>query len=474
MKYYLQIAIVTVILLTTVILFKEEVFVFDQVESDKHHEEHAPVQIEPNQEAETARADFKSSKGDDDSLLPSWLSEGVTDGTKSVTSTVEAAREAAPEQASLAVEKAAPAEAVDGSPDTVLSALDTPGSRPYALGTKVVPPLTTVAGCRKCPPVKVPAECSQIPVMKGTTPSGGGARKLLAGPRKPRQRTAFQSADRTVLAKSRQPDFNPPDEALRNSVAATFRTWHAKTQNGTACGFWTKDCVLRHIAGEKLAAKGPGNFVAKGLKLEDPEVIATFPDEQPGGLGSCAVVAVADNMLGKARGVEIDEHDTVFRYNGPMKAYARDVGTKGDVYYWKQRRDERQYGVEGQAANKYYMWKSAGKYWLFASKKEIAAMTFKGKQILWETGLHSEMDAYGPYHRQKGTTEKHSPSGGYGLALTVIASGLCKRVDLYGFSSYGGGRYFKNAVVNTVHSIGLEHWVYRVAMEEGLGVCVYD
>jgi len=51
---------------------------------------------------------------------------------------------------------------------------------------------------------------------------------------------------------------------------------------------------------------------------------------------------------------------------------------------------------------------------------------------------------------------------------------LCTRLDLYGFSSKGGGRYFKNAVVNTVHLIGLEHYALRVAMEENYGVCVYD
>eukprot|EP00976_Prorocentrum_cordatum_P110182 1195152-Prorocentrum_minimum.AAC.4 len=41
---------------------------------------------------------------------------------------------------------------------------------------------------------------------------------------------------------------------------------------------------------------------------------------------------------------------------------------------------------------------------------------------------------------------RHSPSGGFGLAWAVISSGLCERVDLYGFSAEGGGRYFKNAV----------------------------
>ena len=56
----------------------------------------------------------------------------------------------------------------------------------------------------------------------------------------------------------------------------------------------------------------------------------------------------------------------------------------------------------------------------------------------------------------------------------TLLSGACTRLDLYGYSSSGGGRYFKNAVVNVVHLIGLEHYVLRVAMEEGFGVCLYD
>eukprot|EP00959_Pyramimonas_sp_CCMP1952_P218436 4568649-Pyramimonas_sp.AAC.1 len=126
-----------------------------------------------------------------------------------------------------------------------------------------------------------------------------------------------------------------------------------------------------------------------GAQVFPPDGERFFPEVLKGELGSCAVVAVADNMLGKKRGPEIDAHDTaidrrapydgyacnadshahhplyggsnnasvyqVFRYNGPIKAYARDLGTKGDVYYWKMRRDEKQYGQEGQRANKFYM-----------------------------------------------------------------------------------------------------------------------
>ena len=69
---------------------------------------------------------------------------------------------------------------------------------------------------------------------------------------------------------------------------------------------------------------------------------------------------------------------------------------------------------------------------------------------------------------------RHAPSGGFRLAMSVIASGLCKRLDIYGYSAAGTGRYFKSAVVNAVHISGLEHFFFRTAMEEKLGICVYD
>jgi hypothetical protein len=234
--------------------------------------------------------------------------------------------------------------------------------------------------------------------------------------------------------------------------------------------------VKRHLEGDDMGFKrGPEQYF-KDKKMPGLDGSLVFPDLKRGELGTCALVAVADNMLGKGRGPEIDNHDTVFRYNGPLKAYKKDIGVKGDVYYWKQRRDEKQYGVEGQKANKYYMWKDAAKYWMFGDKKEFSKLTFRGKQLLWETQMASEMvgNVYAKYHDELNIKTKHASTGGFKLAMSVLASGLCTRLDLYGFSSKGGGRYFKNAVVNTVHLIGLEHYALRVAMEENYGVCVYD
>ena len=50
-----------------------------------------------------------------------------------------------------------------------------------------------------------------------------------------------------------------------------------------------------------------------------------------------------------------------------------------------ERRDEKQYGVEGQKATKYYMWKDTAKYHLFGDKKEYLQNTFRGRVVQVET-----------------------------------------------------------------------------------------
>lgn len=56
----------------------------------------------------------------------------------------------------------------------------------------------------------------------------------------------------------------------------------------------------------------------------------------------------------------------------------------------------------------------------------------------------------------------------------MLASGLCTRVDVYGYTSKGTAKYFnKGKAMSTVHIMGLEHWAYRLAQQEGM-MCVYD
>ena len=360
------------------------------------------------------------------------------------------------------------------------------GEVPADKSKPIRPPETEVRNCKKCPAVKVPEYCGYAPKLQpgslGAKTGAGRRRHLLegngnGGPRRgllaSKNKVLFQSADRK-LSTTRQPDFKPPSDNFRQEMVKIFKAWRDEDQ----CTMWTKQCMHEWEKNSSRVwgiRKGPANLFP-GRKL--PENAAeVFPDLEKGALGACALVAVADGMLGKKRGPEIDAHDTIFRYNGPIKDYARDVGTRGDVFYWKQRRDEKQYGVEGQKATRFYMWKDFAKYQMFGDKKEFGQQTFRGKKNLWETHLSAEAvsKAYQLYAAEDPKDKvKHSSSGGFKLALSVLASGLCTRLDLYGYSSYGGGRYFKNAVVNVVHKIGLEHYVLRTAMEEKFGVCMYD
>ena len=56
----------------------------------------------------------------------------------------------------------------------------------------------------------------------------------------------------------------------------------------------------------------------------------------------------------------------------------------------------------------------------------------------------------------------------------VMASGLCTRVDLYGYTAKGSAKYFnRGKTMSSVHLMGLEHWTYRLAQQLGMA-CVYD
>ena len=70
---------------------------------------------------------------------------------------------------------------------------------------------------------------------------------------------------------------------------------------------------------------------------------------------------------------------------------------------------------------------------------------------------------------------KHLPTSGFRLLTALVSSRLCLRVDLYGFSAAGGGRYHApGKFISRNHVLGLEQWLARLAMQDEMGVCVYD
>lgn len=113
---------------------------------------------------------------------------------------------------------------------------------------------------------------------------------------------------------------------------------------------------------------------------------------------------------------------------------------------------------------------------MFGSKADWQTNSYRGKPLIWPTGSRGQ-EAYGAAYEQYKTEnkiERGAPSGGNKLAMDVISSNLCSRVDLYGYTARGSAKYFnKGKTMSLVHILGLEHWMYRTAMEEG-GVCVYS
>eukprot|EP00898_Chlorokybus_atmophyticus_P003044 jgi/Chlat1/3740/Chrsp259S08833 len=330
-----------------------------------------------------------------------------------------------------------------------------------AAGPLVRPPVRVVPNCPLCPEPIVPEMCRRAPGplrfhSVSTQPSfavtddsnSNIGRRLLSKKKK-------------KSSSKHQPRFSPPSLKMREQFGRMIASWVAG--NETECGFWTRDCV-----------RSPADyFPNKGM----PEnYLELFPDLQPGAFGTCAIVAVGDNMLHQQRGPEIDSHDTVFRYNSPMARYSDDIGIKSDIVYWKVRNDEVQYGQENQRATKFYMFKSMSKYFENVESSEVQQQKYLGLPLLWPTRLADKLiyPTYVKYMKEAKLDTIQAPPGGFKWFVQVLASGMCSRIDLYGYTAKGSGKYFeRDSVMSTVHLAGLDHWVYRLAMELG-AVCIYD
>jgi hypothetical protein len=122
------------------------------------------------------------------------------------------------------------------------------------------------------------------------------------------------------------------------------------------------------------------------------------------------------------------------------------------------------------------MFKDETKLRMVASKKDLSENTFKGKPILWPSPRRNAVfeAAYYLYKKENKKISRGAASGGFKLAGDILASGLCTRVDLYGYSSEGAGKYFNlGKTMSSIHLMGLENFIYRVAQEQEM-MCVYD
>ena len=263
---------------------------------------------------------------------------------------------------------------------------------------------------------------------------GGGGAKKSSGPR--------------------QATFKQPAEPVVEAIDEVINKWSKLDRDQQLCGIFTKQCAERYASGETLglptppdsdpARRHPLKRIFKSGSIPDGATKTLFPDLEQGAFGSCAVVAVGDNLLRAKHGEDIDAHDTVIRYNAPMKKYASQVGRRSTLVYWKFRSGEKEYGQEGDLGTSYFTFKEPPKYFMAASPQEQAKLIYKGKHVLWPSMRGNElwMKAYATHAKYGGKGIRASASGGFKLASDIVSSGLCKRVSLYGYSSEGGAKYF--------------------------------
>lgn len=237
-----------------------------------------------------------------------------------------------------------------------------------------------------------------------------------------------------------------------------------------SCVFLTQNCANPDNAyGRRMSAKmeeagvkGYGRSPA-GLKKWDQKRRSLI-NLGPGSLGSCALVANSENMLKGKRGADIDAHDTVFRHNTPVRGFEQHVGKRSTIIWNKSTYQSK----SGQGVPE------LAHALLMNIDKVPPSFRYKSKHIFLRAGAANPLarDRRAMYRLLGRGSRKH-PSGGFSRPLNILASKLCTRVDLYGFSGLGGGKYFsKGAKVRAAHDMPFEHWAYRWLMSKGK-LCVY-
>jgi len=233
------------------------------------------------------------------------------------------------------------------------------------------------------------------------------------------------------------------------------------------CVFVTQDCASTETSlGRRLARRMGYDFASWELKR------LALPDVKPGGFGSCALVANSDNLLKSQRGEDIDRHDTVFRHNTPVKGFEKYVGKRSTVVWVKGGYRTGASGVkvgDGNADFAYALLHN------IEDEKHIPRDFRYHKKHIFLRGNAA------PFARARrelyslagGGGRRNHPSGGFSRPLNLLASGLCKRIDLYGFGGFSSGKYFaKSRKVMAAHLMGFEHWVYRYLQSKGK-LCIY-
>ena len=254
------------------------------------------------------------------------------------------------------------------------------------------------------------------------------------------------------------------------------------------------------------------NKEGENSTLTREEILRRLPDFPAQKLGTCAIVGNADNVLEGKYGEEIDEHDFVVRFNVVTKPFSEFVGTKAGGMLVKTNYKDTEYKRDVVPTMYNLFPKVSVRISSRPSKRdllltsefnpqyvpfELDPSTLPGErpplvynsadysdwrrdeeQMFWAYLEEKNLTHFAGEHVGFGIPKIPHPTGGISRVRSLIQllrSGVCDRLDMYGFS-VGGGKYFQpEKVVSHAHPIQSENYFYRLWMATGVQgkFCVY-
>eukprot|EP00899_Mesostigma_viride_P024377 jgi/Mesvir1/5123/Mv15279-RA.1 len=327
------------------------------------------------------------------------------------------------------------------------------------------------------------------------------ARKLVARMQTP---APWSVPDRNRFSSLPEQD----EDVLRRVRTLLASPAYTCTASGPACRpEWVETLQASRSAALKAAEAG-----GKGEVTELPTSFLgrrrAMPSLGHGALGTCALVGLGRNLLEDKFGSEIDAHDTVIRFGFvPVSGYEEHVGRRTSITYVRPMpttpppvtfkgkavlvKGAAKGAVNGGAPETTPPANIMADVWQFeetaATHPELFYLVpdarpphmqpvYRGAPVLGVKDLtaapqvaHDVYRLLSPYvtlapgaaAANMGVEggKRLVPSSGFQLAVQLLLSRLCKRLDLYGFSMNGEGHYFEYVANMTmqVASHGREH-----------------
>eukprot|EP00959_Pyramimonas_sp_CCMP1952_P227236 4751213-Pyramimonas_sp.AAC.2 len=325
-------------------------------------------------------------------------------------------------------------------------------------------------------------------------------RKLLGRKPPPKSR---QQAHKTSKRRKKRPvrggadsKMTSPIRTLQTPKEKDFAFFEAAAKNMAGyCPFKVKECAVPGMKeGVLQFRKGPGNPCCTNqvntccrIKAPFPTVLNhtlsradwdRFPSIPKGHWGSCALVALGNNMIHNPRGDQIDHHDVVIRLgHAPVAEFSKYVGSRTDVVLSRGVGSRMRADMAHKDA-KFYIGANAGTglptlqgYEIDKPPVDFADLTGPGMSPRHLSGtIYASMT-------QPLAGKPRGPTTGFILALRQVYSNFCSRLDLFGFSADGGPGYYSDAAqpMKLHHAAELESWSFHHLMKEypELNMCVY-